>query len=252
MGEIEGDNTEQHDGMAPDELAYWLAMEQEMEYGQGLDYGQEMEYGEGAEEILGEPKDAKGKYYDTRSDKNRISPMPAANPLGSDVRRQAVGPLDPHHGKSSENKMAMPGVGHGGSMPSRSIPFDKNVIVQHYVAVTPRKPKRGRQASPERFHGKVHRRSTSHSTAGFTRNPSPSAILRTKWSTREPSPSGVPSMGWSSGAAGSTRGRSPLLNPEDLQGASRTTGGIFRGRASGSGYNMADAGKFIPISSPSQ
>ena len=65
---------------------------------------------------------------------------------------------------------------------------------------------------------KVTRRSTSHSTAT---------------SSRGTSRSGGPPP-------------SRSLSPEtDLQGASRITGGISRGKAVGNVFNMADKGKYI-------
>lgn len=80
------------------------------------------------------------------------------------------------------------------------------------------------------------------------------------------SASRVPSTNWSSrdhstrdhstrDHSHSARGRSPAqhildaspVNQDDLQGASRATGGIFRGRALGAAFNLADAGMFIFI-----
>ena len=91
------------------------------------------------------------------------------------------------------------------------------------------------------FRTKIHRRSTSHS-AVMSRELSPedsSAVPNIKFSTRGPSGVTSPKV--------STRTHSPLPSRVDLWGASRTTGGLFRGRALGSEYNFADAGMSIPI-----
>ena len=106
------------------------------------------------------------------------------------------------------------------------IPLDPDAIVNHFG--TPCKPKRGRSRadSVESRQSKVNRQSASHSSAGIqstmvstgAQSPS-SAIPSTKVSTRPQSPS---------------RSGSPV--GLDLQGASRTTGGIFQGRALGESW----------------
>ena len=142
--------------------------------------------------------------------------------------------------KSSGRERVFPQMAPKGLEPNssvQSIPLDKDAIVRHYVEVSPQK-KRGRPTSPESQHNKSLRRSASHSTA-ITRNPSPSVIPSTKWSTRGPSPSVIPS------AALSTQEHSPGPDEHDPQGSSRTTGGHIRGKALGSAFRFADAGKFI-------
>jgi hypothetical protein len=112
-----------------------------------------------------------------------------------------------------------------------TIPLDPNAIVDHFD--TPRKPKRGRSQadSVESRESKINRRSASHSTAAFqstmvstgAQSPS-SAIPSTKVSTRPQSPS---------------HDVSPVSG--DFHGASRASGGIFRGRALGNTPNWADS-----------
>jgi hypothetical protein len=110
------------------------------------------------------------------------------------------------------------------------IPLDPDAIVNHFG--TPRKPKQGcsRADSVESRQSKVNCQSASHSSAGIqstmvsTSAQSPSsAIPSTKVSTRPQSPN---------------RNVSPVGS--DFQGASHTTGGIFRGRALGNALNLAD------------
>ena len=116
------------------------------------------------------------------------------------------------------------------SKDDHAIPLDPDAIVNHFD--TPRKPKRGRGRadSVESRQSKVTRRSASHGTAAIStmvstgaQSPS-SAIPSTKVSTRPQSPS-------------------PSVSPVglDFQGASRSTGGVFRGRALGNNPNWADS-----------
>jgi hypothetical protein len=124
--------------------------------------------------------------------------------------------------------LQVPGVGRRGD--HHMIPLDTDAIVNHYD--TPRKPKRGRgQSDVESRESKVNRQSASHSSAGIqstmvstgAQSPS-SAIPSTKVSTRQQSPShSVSPVGL------------------DFQGASRSTGGVFRGRALGNNPNWADS-----------
>lgn len=103
----------------------------------------------------------------------------------------------------------------------RQIPLHPDAFMDHYQN-TPRKSKRGRDRSGSREsrQSKIYRRSTSHSTAP--------TVPSTKISTRTHS---------------LTRGQSKSpVSDNDPQGASRTTGGIFRGRALGNNFNLADKG----------
>jgi hypothetical protein len=105
----------------------------------------------------------------------------------------------------------------------QSISLDKDIMDHYDVNATPRKPKqnRGWQDSVESRHGKIHRRSTSHSTAPTI----PSTKVLTPAYNHSPS-----------------RDLSVTSSNEDnLFGASRTSGGIFRGKALGNVFNMADA-----------
>lgn len=92
------------------------------------------------------------------------------------------------------------------------------------VNITPRKPaKRDASQSPltDKHTGKAQRRNVSHSSAA-----SSAASL--------PAPSRSPS---------------PSDNLQELQGASRTTGGFARGNAFGTAPNMADFGEFLNLTS---
>lgn len=92
------------------------------------------------------------------------------------------------------------------------------------VNITPRKPaKRNASQSPltDKHTGKAQRRNVSHSSAA-----SSAASL--------PAPSHSPS---------------PSDNLQELQGASRTTGGFTRGNAFGTAPNMADFGEFLNLTS---
>jgi hypothetical protein len=134
------------------------------------------------------------------------------------------------------NMRLPPGGRYSGSL---SIPLDRNAFARHYAEVSSHK-KRGHSASPEGQYNKSQRISVSHSSA-ITRSPSPSVAPSTKWSTRDPSPASSRQRG--------VRDLSPLLD-HDPQGSSSTTGGVFRGRALGSGYRFADGGKLMPLLLP--
>ena len=111
------------------------------------------------------------------------------------------------------------------------ISMDKNSIVDHYNS--PNKRDRVDAESPESRHNKVHIRSISGFGSG----------LGSKLPTHSHSPTlAVP------GTNISTEGHSPShVSPpspsdeQDFQGASRATGGISRGRASGNFFNLADS-----------
>jgi hypothetical protein len=100
----------------------------------------------------------------------------------------------------------------------QSISLDPDVVVNYYN--TPKGPKRGRERadSSESRQSKIHRRSTSHSTAPTV----PSTKISTRTHSRDQSVSPV--------------------DENDLRGASRITGGIFRGKARGNNFNFADKG----------
>lgn len=137
---------------------------------------------------------------------------------------------------------------------SQSIPLDKNAIIKHYVESSPYK-KRGRSTSPESQHNKSQRISASYSLA-ITRDSSPSVVPSTKWSTRGPSPSVLPSTELSTRDPSPVpsgkkviRDLSPLVD-HDPQGSSSTTEGVFGGKALGSGFRFADAGKLMLMLMP--
>ena len=131
----------------------------------------------------------------------------------------------------SSSRLQVPeNAGFHRSKDDHAIPLNPDAIVKHFD--TPRKPKRGRGRadSVESRQSKVNRRSASHSTAAIStmvstgaQSPS-SAIPSTRVSTRPQSPS---------------RSLSPV--GQDFQGASRSTGGVFRGRALGNNPNWADS-----------
>jgi hypothetical protein len=106
-------------------------------------------------------------------------------------------------------------------MDSEGIPLDRDSLLQYYHS-TPKKSKRGRESagSSESRQSKIHRRSTSHSTAP--------TVPSTKISTRTHSLS-------------RDQSKSPI-DDNDRRGASRTTGAIIRGNARGNNINMADRG----------
>ena len=137
---------------------------------------------------------------------------------------------------------------------SQSIPLDKNAIIKHYVESSPYK-KRGCSTSPESQHNKSQRISASYSLA-ITRDSSPSVVPSTKWSTRGPSPSVLPSTELSTrdpspvpSGKGVIHDLSPLVD-HDPQGSSSTTEGVFGGKALGSGFRFADAGKLMLMLMP--
>jgi hypothetical protein len=151
--------------------------------------------------------------------------------IGSGHLGSALLPPSKMRTKASVSKAGI--VVTGGLEPdssSQSIPLDRNAIIKHYAESSPYK-KRGHSASPESQPNKSQRISVSHSSA-ISRNPSPSGVPSTKLSTRDPSPSPVPSV------------------VHDPQGSSRTTGGLFGGKALGSAFRFADAGKLMPMLMP--
>jgi len=124
--------------------------------------------------------------------------------------------------------LQVPGVCRRGD--HHMIPLDTDAIVNHYD--TPRKPKRGRgESDVESRESKVNRQSASHSSAG---------IHSTMVSTGAQSPSSaIPSTKVSTDQQSPSRSVSPV--GLDFQGASRSTGGVFRGRALGNNPNWADS-----------
>jgi hypothetical protein len=96
------------------------------------------------------------------------------------------------------------------------------VIDANYFNVT-RTAKRGRVDSHMEKSSKVGRRSISHSA-----------------------PSTAPSMNVStSDNEGPPPSPSRSVSPLDNQGASRISGGIFRGKATGNAFKLADAGMYV-------
>jgi hypothetical protein len=124
-------------------------------------------------------------------------------------------------------------VGFRKHMDHEGIPLDTDAIVNYYG--TSRKHKRGHSQadSVESRQSKVNRQSASHSSA---------AIQSTMVSTGAQSPSSaIPSTKVSTCPQSPSRDVSPVSG--DFYGASRATGGMFRGRALGNTPNWADSKK---------
>ena len=121
---------------------------------------------------------------------------------------------------------------------NEAIPSDPDSFMQFYNTPRNTKVKRDRSNSPESRESKVHRRSTSHSTARSTGPSVPS----TKYSSRVVSRSSRnPSR------VVSCSSHNPSVSPVDEidpQGSSRTTGGHFRGKATGNHFNFADSSEY--------
>lgn len=118
-----------------------------------------------------------------------------------------------------------PLFGHGG----RAIPIDPDSFMNYYNN-TPRKSKRDRDSTEdvESRQSKISRRSTSRSAAQSVGPSIPSTKAPTEAVSRA-----------------SREGSMIPMDEPDPQGASRTTGGVFRGRAAGNHFNFADAGKSL-------
>lgn len=107
-----------------------------------------------------------------------------------------------------------------------SIPSDPDSFMSYYHSS--RNVKRDRDAeSIESRQSKVHRRSTSHSAAPSLGQSVPSTKVSTHAVSRM-----------------SHDGSVSPVDESDLHGASRTTGGVFRGRAIGNVLNWADVGMY--------
>ena len=232
---------------------YWGGSEhrQRMEYGQGVedyeDRGDEIGDGPNNPVIAwaqaGEQRawaEAWEQPYHVGRTHSTATPAKSGGKVQQLVKIPAIGsghlgsallPPSKMRTKASVSKAGF--VATGGLEPdssSQSIPLDRNAIIKHYAESSPYK-KRGHSASPESQPNKSQRISVSHSSA-ISRNPSPSGVPSTKLSTRDPSPSPVPSV------------------VHDPQGSSRTTGGLFGGKALGSAFRFADAGKLMPMLMP--
>jgi hypothetical protein len=121
-------------------------------------------------------------------------------------------------------------VGREDSMKGQSIPSDPSSVMAYYNSSG--NVKRDRDDDTESTgsrQSKIYRRSASHSTV-----PSGGlSVPSTKASTRS--------------VSRSDDGNVSPAGDSDRQGASRTTGAIFRGRAIGNNFNMADAGMCCSI-----
>lgn len=112
----------------------------------------------------------------------------------------------------------------------QSIPLNPNSIVTFYNSSGT--VKRGRDSDSESIESrqsKVHRRSTSHSVVPSAGQSVPS----TKFSSRS-----------GSRVSHDTKGSKSPVDDSDRYGASRTTGGIFRGKATGNVMNWGDIGMY--------
>jgi len=214
--------------------------------GEGVGDGDEGDYGDGD----------RGMGYDEHMS-DGASPNMVASPLVSLGGDHANWPGDvgydqhmhypsagggAHYHAAADEELPSPHLqvprnpGFHRSKDHHAIPLDPDAIVNHFD--TPRKPKRGRGRvdSVEKRQSKVNRRSASHSTA---------AIQSTMVSTGAQSPSSaIPSTKVSTRPQSPSHSASPIGH--DFQGASRATGGIFRGRALGNAPNWADTTAMIP------
>jgi hypothetical protein len=100
----------------------------------------------------------------------------------------------------------------------QAILSDRNSIMSFYNSSL--MVKRDREDSVESRQSKIHRRSTSHSAAPSGEHSGEHSVPSTRAVSQEKSVSPV--------------------SDSDRQGASRTTGGVFRGRASGNVLNWGD------------
>ena len=223
---------------------YWGGSEhrQRMEYGQGAEDYEDRgdEIGDGPNNPVIARAEAWEQPYHAGRTHSTATPAKSGGKVQQLVKIPAIGsghlgsallPPSKMRTKASVSKAGF--VATGGLEPdssSQSIPLDRNAIIKHYAESSPYK-KRGHSASPESQPNKSQRISVSHSSA-ISRNPSPSGVPSTKLSTRDPSPSPVPSV------------------VHDPQGSSRTTGGLFGGKALGSAFRFADAGKLMPMLMP--
>ena len=214
--------------------------------GEGVGDGDEGDYGDGD----------RGMGYDEHMS-DGASPNMLASPLVSLGGDHANWPVDvgydqhmhypsagggAHYHAAADEELPSPHLqvprnpGFHRSKDHHAIPLDPDAIVNHFD--TPRKPKRGRGRvdSVEKRQSKVNRRSASHSTA---------AIQSTMVSTGAQSPSSaIPSTKVSTRPQSPSHSASPVGH--DFQGASRATGGVFRGRALGNAPNWADTTAMIP------